>query len=126
MAQLSRGATSGKHKSCKLGHLKGLTKPLLGYTLLNFHLFGCDFWTRCSRTNKWNSHPPSFCWRDMTDKTIQKNTKATTTFPKNKTKRKRKRERGAGFPFVRTCGSHTSFEFRSKLAKLSGASRQCN
>ena len=49
----------------------------------------------------------SFCPTDMTNTTIRKNTKATTTCLKK-----------TGFPFVCTCGSNTRLKSRIEIRKI--------
>ena len=53
-----------------------------------------------------------FCSREMTDKRIRKNTKATITCLK------KRRSSGAGFPFVCTFGSNTRLKFQIETRKI--------
>ena len=53
-----------------------------------------------------------FCWTNMTDTRIRKNTKATITCLK------KRRSSGAGFPFVCTFGSNTRLKFQIETRKI--------
>ena len=82
-----------------------------------FYVFWCDFLTRfLSCTNQQMESLPPFlfliCSRDMTDKRIWKDTKSTITCLKNRI------GTGAGFPFVCTCGSNTTFKFHIETRKI--------